>query len=181
LAHLSSIYLEQKNLIMKQILTLLIFIAAFASIQAQTPQEEARRVILGQKKTNNENGSPNGRDIILGGDRRVYDERGSRYPNGTREQSIDQVNREYDTKVQSIRNNSYLSSAEKERTIRQLNNDRARRIKEINGRNEGRRYENRNDRDNDDRYERHDNGKHKGWKKGKGNQKKYKKYDKDDD
>jgi len=166
---------------MKQILTLFICVTVFASVQAQTPQEEARRVILGQKKTNDGNGSRNGRDIILGGDRRVEDERGSRYPSGTREQQIDQVNRQYDTKIQSIRNNPYLSSSEKERAIRQLNNDRARRIKQINGRNEDRRHENRGDRDNDDSYERHDNGKHKGWKKGKGNQKKYKKHDRDYD
>jgi hypothetical protein len=167
---------------MKQILTLFICVAAFISVQAQTPQEEARRVILGQKKTDDRNSSPNGRDIILGGDRRVDEERGSRYPNGTREQQVDQVNREYDAKVQSIRNNPYLSSTEKERAIRQLNNDRTRRIKEINDRNnDRRRYENRSERDNDDRYERHDNGKHKGWKKGKGNQKKYKKHDRDDD
>ena len=167
---------------MKQILTLFICVAVFASVQAQTPQEEARRVILGQKKTNDGNGSPNGRDIILGGDRRVGDERGSRYPNGTREQKVDQVNREYDTKVQSIRNNPYLSSAEKQRAIRQLNNDRAKRIKEINGRNDDRRrYENRRDRDDDDRYEQRNNGKHKDWKKGKGNQKKNKKHDRDDD
>ncbi len=164
---------------MKQILTLLIFIATFASVQAQTPQEEARRVILGQKKTDDGKNSRSGRDIILGGDKRVYDEQGSRYPNGTRDQQVDQVNREYDAKVQSIRNNPYLSSAEKERAIRQLNNDRTRRIKEINNRNEERRYEKRNDRDKDDKYERHDNGKHKGWEKGKGNQKKYKKHNRD--
>lgn len=163
---------------MKQILTLLVCITVFTSVQAQTPQEEARRVILGQKKTGDGNGSPNGRDIILGGDRRVEDERGSRYPNTTtREQSVDQVNREYDVKIQSIRNNPYLSSAEKERAIRQLNIDRARRIREVNSRNGDRRYEKRNDR-NDDSYEHSDNGKHKGWEKGKGNQKKYKKHGK---
>ncbi len=111
----------------------------------------------------------------------MEDERGSRYPTGTREQNVDQVNRDYDAKVQSIRNNPYLSSAEKERAIRQLNNDRARRIKEINNGNEERRYEKRKDRDNDKRYERHDNGKHKGWEKGKGNKKKYKKHKEYDD
>ena len=156
---------------MKKILTLFICIGVFVSLQAQTPQEEARRIILGEKKTNDRDRSPNNRDIILGGDRRVDDPRESRYPNNTKEQRVDQVNREYDAKVQSIRNNPYLSTAEKERAIRQLNNDRVRRVKEINARNKNRRYENNGDR-NDDRYERHDNGKHKGWKKGKGNQKK---------
>ncbi len=165
---------------MKQIFTLLVCIVALNSVQAQTPQEEARRVILGQKKTDERNGSPNGRDIILGGDRRVYDERGTRYPNGSVEQRAEQVNRDYDAKIQSIRSNRYLSATEKERTIRQLNNDRVRRLKEIRNTNDDRNYEKGNRRD-DDRYERHDNGKHKGWEKGKGNKKKLKKYDRDYD
>ncbi|MFN2437557.1 MAG: hypothetical protein ABR503_00045 [Chitinophagaceae bacterium] len=167
---------------MKKILNLFICAAAFAFAQAQTPQEEARRVILGERKTSDRDRSPNERDIILGDDRRVHDERASRYPNSsTREQRIYEVNREYDAKVESIRNNHYLSSAEKQRMIRQLNNDRARKIQEINIRYEDRRYENRRDKGYDDRYERGNNGKHKGWEKGKGNQKKYRKYDRDED
>ncbi|HVE60848.1 MAG TPA: DUF1542 domain-containing protein [Chitinophagaceae bacterium] len=165
---------------MKKMLTLFTCIAAFAFAQAQTPQEEARRVILGERKTSDRDRSPNERDIILGDDRRVYDERGTRYPNSTREQRIYEINREYDAKVQSIRNNHYLSSAEKQRMIRQLNNDRARQIQEINNRYGDRRYENRRGKDYDDRYERGNNGKHKGWEKGKGNQKKYRKYDRDE-
>jgi hypothetical protein len=165
---------------MKQILTLFICVSVFGLVQAQTPHEEARRIIRGENRNDREN-SANDRNIILGGDRRVYDERESRYPNSTREQSVYQVNREYDAKVQSIRNDRYLSAAEKERAIRQLNNDRAKKIREINNRYEDRRYENGSHRDEDDRYQRSNNGKHKGWKKRKDNQKKYKKYDRDYD
>lgn len=151
---------------MKKIITLLIAVAAFAGAEAQSNKiEEAKRVVLG-------GGGNNDRDI--------YEERrvGSRdYPYGTsREAEIDRINRDYDLKIQSIRNNPYLSSSEKERTIRQLNNEREKRIREINSyedRNRDRRY------DDDDNYRKNkknksNNGKHKGWTKGKGNQKKYK-------
>ncbi|HEY0066792.1 MAG TPA: DUF1542 domain-containing protein, partial [Flavisolibacter sp.] len=107
---------------MKKFITLLIAVAAFAGAEAQSNKiEEAKRVVLG-------GGGNNDRDIYE--DRRV----GSRdYPYGTsREAEIDRINRDYDLKIQSIRNNPYLTSAEKERTIRQLNTERERRIREIN-------------------------------------------------
>ena len=148
---------------MKKIITLLIAVAAFAGAEAQSNKtEEAKRVIFGGGGNNND------RDIYE--DRRV-DSRD--YPYGTsREAEIDRINRDYDLKIQSIRNNPYLSSAEKERTIRQLNNERERRIRELSNS-----YEDR--RNNDDNYGKNkknksNNGKHKGWTKGKGNQKKYK-------
>lgn len=153
---------------MKKFITLLIAVAAFAGAEAQSNKiEEAKRVVLGGGGNNN-----NDRDIYE--DRRV----GSRdYPYGTsREAEIDRINRDYDQKIQSIRNNPYLSSAEKERTIRQLNNERERRIREINNsyedRNRDRRYDDDNNRKA--RKNKSNNGKHKGWTKGKGNQKKYK-------
>jgi hypothetical protein len=151
---------------MKKIITLLIAVAAFAGAEAQSNKiEEAKRVVLGGGGNNND------RDIYE--DRRV----GSRdYPSGTsREAEIDRINRDYDLKIQSIRNNPYLSSAEKERTIRQLNNERERRIRELNNSYEGRDRDRRYDNDDNRKVKKNksNNGKHKGWTKGKGNQKKY--------
>ena len=171
---------------MKKILTLLLCTGAVVSTFAQTSSEESRRIILGRKSGGSTSGTgtrtSDPRDVILGRDDRRVDDNGStRYPSGTygsREEQINQVNREYDNKVYSIRNNPNLSEAEKERMIRQLNADRARRIKEINGRTQNRtdrdrRYD-RDDRDDDDNYKKDkkyksNNGNHYGWEKGKGN------------
>ncbi len=144
---------------MKKIVTLLIAVSAFAAVQAQTTREEARRVILGQPKNG---GSTNGRDVILGG----------QYPtSGSRQADIDQVNRDYDAKIYSIRTNPNLSQSEKQRMIDQLERERQRRIREINNRYDNGSYDRRRDRDyDDDRYEgRKDNGRHLGWEKGVGN------------
>lgn len=152
---------------MKKIITLLVAFGAFIAVQAQTPRDEARRVILGQPK----NGGTNGRDVILGGS---HDN-----TNGSRQAEIDRVNRDYDAKIYSIRNNPNLTQAEKERMIAQLERDRRRRINEINkaydGRNDDRYDRRRRDRDrdyddDDDRYEgRKDRGRHLGWERGVGN------------
>ena len=167
---------------MKKIITLLLTIGAFTSVFAQTQadKDEARRVILGQPKNKTSYPTQDGRNVILGSDgRRVYGDNGSRYPdsypNGSAQQQIDQINREYNNKIYSIRNNPTLSSAEKERMIRQLENDRNRRIQQINNRynnnnNNRRRYD-----DDDDDYKKEkkhgkgNNGNHYGWEKGKGN------------
>ena len=149
---------------MKKILTLLIATGTFVTLHAQS-REEARRVILGERKDNGTYSGRNDRDVVLG--------RGNTedYPNGTyssnRQYETDRVNREYNDKINSIRNNRYLNNSEKERAIRELERDRQRRLGEINRDYDGRndRY-NRNDRyDRDDRYSRGDNGKHKGWYK----------------
>lgn len=173
---------------MKKIITLFFCVGAVTAAFAQTAeQDEARRVILsggGSKKTDQD--TRNSRDVILGGDRRVYDEkeRNTNYPypgtyptSGSRQSQVDRVNRDYDAKIRSIRSNNRLSSAEKERIIRDLNNDRARVIRQINGRSENdrRRYEDKRDRrydddDDDDRKKyKSNNGNHYGWEKGKGN------------
>jgi len=142
---------------MKQILTLLLVLGAFTVVQAQTTRDEARRVILGGGNGST-NGSGNGRDVILGGGNNndSYPSYPGNYPSsGSRQAQIDQINRDYDYKIQSIRNNSYLSYDEKERTIRQLEKDRQARIRQISNS-----YDNGNY--NDDRS---NNGKHKGWYK----------------
>jgi hypothetical protein len=172
---------------MKKIITLFFCLGAVTAAFAQTAeQDEARRVILsggGAKKTDQD--TRNSRDVILGGERRVYDEddRRTSYPypgnyptSGSRQSQVDQVNRDYDAKIRSIRNNRELSSAEKDRIIRDLNNDRSRVIRQINGRYESnnRRYDDDRDRryDDDDRKDKKyksNNGNHYGWEKGKGN------------
>lgn len=160
---------------MKKILTLLLAVGAFIAVNAQTSREEARRVILG---------NPGGTDSRRGDDRDVIyeDNRNPRYPNSesypnSRNANIDQINREYDSKINSIRSNPYLTNEEKQRMIYQLEKDRAKRIKEAS------KYNQRDGKyDDDDRYKKDkkyksNNGKHKGWSKGKGN----KHRDRDDD
>lgn len=148
---------------MKKILTLLLVAGAFTAAQAQTSREEARRVILGGGSGNGSNGG--NRDVILGGGSNgdSYPTYPGNYPSGSRQAEIDCINRDYDNKIQSIRNNGYLSNGEKDRAIRQLERDRQARIKQVNGS-----YNRNRDRDDDDddRYEnRRNNGKHKGWNK----------------
>jgi hypothetical protein len=160
---------KRKQITMKKFITLLIAFGAFAVAQAQTSRDEARRVILGQPKDNGQT-SRSG-DV-------VYDRNG--YPtnpntSSSQQAEIDQVNRDYDAKIYSIRNNPNLSQAEKDRMISQLERDRKNRIREINKRYQGSngQYDKRRNNDRDDRDERYgdrkDNGKHLGWEKGKGN------------
>ena len=165
---------------MKKVITLLLIVSTVASASAQTSQEESRRVVLGTggggTRTERTSTGSNPTDVILGRDRRVEDNQGTRYPSGTygtREQQIDRLNREYDAKIYSIRNNRTLTAAEKERMIRQLEADRARRIREINNRYYGdrrddRRYDDDDDNRKDKKYK-SNNGNHYGWEKGKGN------------
>ena len=162
---------------MKQTITLLIAVFAIATVHAQTSRDEARRVILGQGKRSTST-SGNGRDVILGGGNN-----GNTYPSsypdnyptsGSRQGQADQVNREYDAKIRSIRNNGTLSESEKERMIRQLEKDRQKRLQQINhnGDDEYSRNGKHHDDDDDDVYGKRgkgNNGKHLGWEKGKGN------------
>ncbi len=147
---------------MKKLFTLLVVASAFSTIAiAQNPAEESRRVILGKGGSST---STDSREVILGRDGRTNE---TNYPAGTREQQVNQVNREYNSKIQSIRNNPTLTAAEKERMIRQLENDRQRKIRDIN-----RRYNeiNRDDRDyKKDKSYKNNNGKKLGWEKGVGN------------
>jgi hypothetical protein len=150
---------------MKKIATLILFLGSVVAVQAQTSRDEARRVILGQPKDGGQSTSQTGRDVILGGDngRNTYPT--NNYPYGNNS-SADQVNRDYDAKINSIRNNPYLSNEEKQRAISQLERDRQKRLKAINGNYSKKGRRNDNDDYNDDRK---DNGKHLGWEKGKGN------------
>ena len=136
-------------------------VALAASAFGQTDREEAKRVILG-RGSNKGNTSSHPKDVILGGGNQT-----STYPsgypttNGSRDQQIAQVNYEYDQKIQSVRNNGYLSAEEKARAIRQLEADRNRRIRQINKAYDDNRENKGKGKGN--------NGNHYGWEKGKGN------------
>jgi hypothetical protein len=158
-----------KSKSMKKLFTFCFAVASFFAAQAQTQKEDARRVILkggGQQPSGNGSQSP--RDVILGGG-----SNGETYPGGTsREARIDAINREYDAKIASIRNNPSLSAEEKERAIRQLERDRQRKIRQVTDDYRDRRDDRDDDRDEYKKEKRNgNNGKHKGWYKGKGNQK----------
>jgi hypothetical protein len=160
---------------MKKLITLLLATGVFFSVQAQTSKDEARRIILGQEKGNNNNStSRNGRDVVLGGGNETTypNSYPNNYPSGSQSE-IDRLNREYDAKIWSIRNNNTLSSEEKARMIRQLEQDRDRRIRQINQNKDygygkkGKKYD--DDNDHGKGYGKSNNGKHLGWEKGKGN------------
>ena len=157
---------KKKHILMKQIITFLLAFGLLSSAQAQTSRDEARRVILGQPKNsgNYPTTYPNSYPSTY------PNSYPNNYPNGSAQAQIDQVNRDYDAKVYSIRNNPNLSPSEKERVINQLERERRNRINRINQEYNGNNRNNRrNDNDDDDRYEKKNNGKHLGWEKGKGN------------
>ena len=165
---------------MKKIMTLLLCFGAsyLASAQSTREMEEVKDVIMGPKKGSGSTRTGDDKEVILGrDDRRVYDDNRTRTSGST---EANRINREYDAKIQSIRNNRHLSSAEKERAIRQLENDRNRRLRSLDERySKNRRYNDRDDDDDDDRrYSKNknykskkkgNNGNHYGWQKGKGN------------
>ena len=157
---------------MKKFITLFFAVSAITTAGfSQSKAEESRRVILGKEgsSTTDRDRTRNGGVLedILGGSR--TDD--SHYPNGTNESrraEIDEVNREYDRKIQTVRNNPIISDEQKQRVIRQLEAERARKIQEINDRYG---YGNRNNEDynNNKGYKRNGNGKKLGWEKGVGN------------
>jgi hypothetical protein len=118
---------------MKKILTLLVAVCAFAALHAQSREQT--------------------RDVILGGNNGHYSNYPAypNYPDGghygnDRQYRIDQINRDYFARIQSINNNPYMSRKDKKRAIKELEKDRRYRIDQVNH-----------------GYDRHDHGKHKGW------------------
>ena len=147
---------------MKKIITLLLMFGAFATSFAQSRTiDKAKEVI--KKEPRNTTSYPN--------DRKVYGDNDSRYPSSSasRQTEIDQANRDYDAKIAAVRNNPFLSASQKEQRIRDLEYERAQRIREINNRY----YGNNNtthSKKNGKGYGKDNNpGKHLGWEKGKGN------------
>jgi hypothetical protein len=158
---------------MKYILTLLVSALLVTTTFAQTEaeKEEAKRVILGEKKGTTTYPKPDDDRTVYGGRNNRYPQQyPQRYPTTSRERRISEINREYDAKIYSIRQNRTLSNSEKERMIRQLEADRRRKINALSDDSykRDRRY------DDDDDYrkskkQKGNNGNHYGWQKGKGN------------
>ena len=149
---------------MKKIITLLFMFGAFATSYAQSRTiDKAKDVIKNEPRSTTS--YPN--------DRKVYGESDTRYPSNStsRQAEIDEINRTYDSKIQAVRVNPLISAAEKERRIRDLEYERAQRIREINNRY----YGNSNSdgtyskNKNKSKAYKTNNGKHLGWEKGKGN------------
>ena len=151
---------------MKKFITLFtaaFLVAGFANAQTG---EDARDVILGKKKKT-EQGQQDPRDVL--GKRKSDDDRDARYPSGSREAETDRINREYDYKIQTIRNNNALSAEEKRRMIDYLNKEREKELRKV--RKDDKKYDDddRDDRTKNDQEFKSNRGKHKGWQKGKGN------------
>ena len=153
---------------MKNIITLLMALGAFATSFAQSrTTDRAKEVITKQPKTSTGTGSyPN--------DRRVGDETATRYPtSSSRDAEINEINRTYDAKIQAVRVNPILSADEKARRIRELEYERAQKIREINNRyhgNDDNNYSKNKTTKKGKGYGKYNNpGKHLGWEKGKGN------------
>lgn len=150
---------------MKNILSLLLAVFAFATSFAQSrTTERAKEVITKQPRNTGTTSYPN--------DRRVGDETATRYPgSGTREAEINEINRRYDAKIQAVRANPILSAEQRERKIRELEYERAQAIREVNNRYYG--NDNTYSKNKDKKgkgYGKYNNpGKHLGWEKGKGN------------
>ena len=157
---------------MKQLFSLLALFALTVTSYAQSNEEKIERsrdIILGKDQRTTE--TDRSRDVILGrrsDDRGVYESRSST-----------EINREYDRKIREVRNNPDLTRAEKERIIKRMEQERRDRLRKINSRDRDYDRDRDRDRDRDDRYGKNkkvkgNNGKHLGWEKGKGNQKKNK-------
>jgi hypothetical protein len=149
---------------MKTIFTLLFVVAAFVSVNAQSSREEARRVVLGGGQSA-ETKRDNPRDVVSGRNGETSNEAG-------RQAEIDRINRDYDARIIAIRNNPNMTQAEKERAIEQLERERSRKIREINGRSGDDRYKGdkkNKDKKNKDKKVKSNNGKRLGWEKGVGN------------
>jgi hypothetical protein len=146
---------------MKKIITLLLMFGAFATSHAQSRTiDKAKEVIT--KEPRNTTSNPN--------DRKVYGESDSRYPSNStsRQAEINEVNRTYDAKIQAIKVNPLISASEKERRIRDLEYERAQRIREINNRYYSNSSTHSKNKNKNKAYKTN-NGKHLGWEKGKGN------------
>jgi hypothetical protein len=135
---------------MKKFITLICCFGLFGSAFAQSDRDRAGSVILG--------GGSAGTSYPT-----------TQYPSGSQQEEINAINREYDSKVASVQANGTLSQAEKDRVIRQLNAERARRIREVNRRYGQKVDDNDGTRKNKVKKNGKDNGNHYGWEKGKGN------------
>lgn len=146
---------------MKKVITLLFVIGVGASSYAQSRTIDRAKEVITKEPRNTTGSYPN--------DRRVGE---TEYPNSnSRDAEVNDVNRRYDAKIQAVRANPILSSEEKEKRIRDLEYERAQKIREINNRYYGNNntYSKNKSQGKNKAYGKSNNGKHLGWEKGKGN------------
>ena len=104
---------------MKKLFALLLALGAMTAVFAQRGydrRDESRDVILGQQN------------------RSVYNNNRSNdgyYTTRERDAQIERIRRDYDWRIQSVRNDRYLRKAEKKREVRLLENERDTRIREL--------------------------------------------------
>ena len=142
---------------MKKIFTLLAAVTIVAAAQAQNGQGNNSGKRQNDQQGNNQNGQRD-KQNGYGNDNDIknhpYDN-DDRYNNSNsnfernKGQRIAQINREYEYKIQKVRNSRFMSRSEKKRQIRFLEEQRQQEIRRINF------SSNRNR--SDDRYDRNDN------------------------
>jgi len=104
---------------MKRLFALVLALGAMSAVFAQRGYDrgnESRDVILGQQN------------------RSVYNNNRSNdgyYSSRERDAQIDRIKRNYNWRIQSVRNDRYLRTAEKRREIRFLENERDAKIREV--------------------------------------------------
>jgi Ni/Co efflux regulator RcnB len=138
---------------MKKLFTLLAAVTMLLAVQAQNGSRDNRgNGQNDQQKNQRDNQNGYGNDNIE--KNRSYDN-DDRYNNGNsnfernKGQRIAQINREYEYKIQKVKNSRFMSRSEKKRQIRFLEEQRQQEIRRINF------SSNRNR--SDDRYDRNDN------------------------
>ena len=140
---------------MKKIFTLVFALGTFALVQAQPGTRDNRDIRQPDQRNtqqvdqrDNNRGYDNGRDVVYN---KPYDN-DNRFVSveRRRDMEIAQINREYDFKIQKVRNSYFTSRWDKERQIRFLQAQRQQEIKMVY-----RKFSERRDRDFD-RYD-HDN------------------------
>ena len=158
---------------MKKIFTLVFAVGMFTMAQAQYGPRDTRQPDQRNQQTDqrnpqidqryqqpnqwdNKNGYDNGKDWGYNNNSR-YDDRFSM--ERKRDMEIARINREYDWKIQRVRNSFFLFRYEKERQIRMLQEQRQQEIRMVYMKFSGRRgWGHDNDRDNrDGRYDERNN------------------------
>jgi len=138
---------------MKRIFTLVFALGTLAVAQAQPgsrDNRDNRQNVPVVVQPNDQRGYDNGRDVVY--DRNDRYDHNDRFSNDRRRNmEIAQINREYDFKIQKVRNSFFMSRFEKERQIRWLQEKRQREIKMV--------YYKYSDR-RDDRHDRDDRNNH---------------------
>jgi len=118
---------------MKTIFTLFLAVGLISMAQAQSGSGNNGRYDRRNNPSSVEKGYKNGRDVYA--DRSIHDNdrryNGIMSPARQRDLAIARVNREYDWKIQKVRNNHYKSRSKKRRQIRFLNEQRQREISRI--------------------------------------------------